>query len=131
MCQVRTFSRSMRGSPRVAQFAELQEHSALVRLLRQFGKGLAQFRDDHWAGQPKERVDLVFDFERRYVRAIGILTRELVEHLPGALVVGLAIQRETQIVFHVIVAWINQCRWWQLGELPVKRLVQLFRMAAV
>src|SRR5258708_3950105 len=122
---------SMQGSPRVAQFAELQEHRALVGLLRQFGKGLAQFRDHHWAGQAKERVDLRFDFERGYVRAIGVLTGELVEHLPGALVVGLAIQCETQIVFHVIVARINQCRLRQLGELLVKCLVELFRMTAV
>ena len=30
------------------------KHRALVGLLRQVGKGLAQFRDDHWAGQAKE-----------------------------------------------------------------------------
>src|SRR5437867_3473503 len=122
---------ALRGSPRVAQFAELQEHRALVGLLGQIGKSLAQFRDHRGALQAKERVDLPLDFERRYVGAVGVLTREPVERLPGSLVVGLAIQRETQIVFDVIVPRINQCRSGQLGELLGKRLVKLFRMTAI
>src|SRR2546421_728545 len=85
----------------LSAFAEPQEHCALVRLLGQIGKSLAQFRDHRGALQAKERVDLPLDFERRYVGTVGVLTRELVEHLPGSLVVGLAIQRETQIVLHV------------------------------
>src|SRR5450631_2620573 len=121
----------MLGSPSVAQFAELQEHCALVRLLRQIGESVAQFRDHRGASQPKERVDPPLDFKRRNIGAVWVLTRELVEHLPGALVIGLAIQRETQIVFYVIVARINQCRWGQLGELLGKRLVELCRMTAI
>ena len=89
----------------------------MVGLLGQIGKSFAQFRDDRGAGQAKKRVDLPLDFERRCVGAVGVLARELVEHLPGSLIVGLAIQRETQIVFDVIVPRINQCRLEQLGEL--------------
>src|ERR1700694_513136 len=121
----------MLGSPSVAQFAELQEHSALVRLLGQIGESFAQFRERRGTLQAKERVDLPLDVERRHIGAVRVLTRELVEHLPGTLVVRLAIQRETQIVFYVIVARIYQCRWGQLGELLGERLVELCWMTAI
>src|SRR6202022_5021932 len=98
-------------------FAELQEHCALVRLLGQIGKRFAQFLDYRGASQPKEGVDPPLNFERRNVGAIRVLTGKLVEHLPGTLVIGLAIQRETQIVLIGIVATKKQCRWGRTGAL--------------
>jgi hypothetical protein len=44
----------------------------------------------------RKNVLITLDFERRNLSAIGVLTGELVERLPGTLVIGLAIQREPQ-----------------------------------
>ena len=115
----------------VAQLAQLQEHRARIGVLRQVGERLAQLRDHRRARQPEERVDLPLDRERRHVGRVGVLALERVEHRLRPRVVGLAVQREAQVVLDVVVARIDQRRLGQPRELLGERLVELCRMAAV
>ena len=120
-----------RRLPAVAQLAQLQEHGARIGLVGQIGKCLAQLGDHARARQAKERVVLLFLLQRRHDRALRVVTRHLRQQRLRGLVVGLARQREPQVVLDVVVPRVQPRVVGQRVELPGEGVVHLAGVATV
>jgi hypothetical protein len=77
-----------------------------------------QLGDHRGTRQPEERVDLPLDLQRRHAGLVRVLPRELVERLLRPLVVGLATEREAQVI-EIAVAVVRPDLIDDHGDVPV------------
>src|SRR5690606_23486674 len=117
--------------PGVAQLAQLQEHGLRVRGRADARIRFAQAGDDGRALQAEEDVDLALFAQRGDVGIRGILVAAALQHRRRLRVVGLAIQREAQVVHEVVVPGIEPCLVREPRQLVRERRVELLRVPAV